>query len=131
MRNKILIILLFIIFLSFCSNDRFSIIENSNYRLKINKKLGTYAQKQNLWKEAIFRWKNVIKLAPKNYKAHNNLAVAYESIGDYKNAEKEYKLALKLNNNSYIKKNYEDFKAMLKNKNNKKSKRGKYEKIQK
>ncbi len=100
-------------------------MENSGYKLKINKKLGSYAQKQSLWKEAIFRWKNVIKLNPENFKAHNNLAVAYEAIGDYKKAEKEYEIALKLQNNSYVRKNYEDFKSMLKNKNNKKLKRGK------
>ncbi len=124
MKNKIIIIILFLFLFSFCSRDRFLLMNNSNYRLKINRKLGTYAQKQNLWKEAVYRWSEVVRLSPEDYKAHNNLAIAYEAIGLYDKAEKEYKIALKLSNNDeYIKRNYGNFIAMLKNKN--KSKRGK------
>jgi Tfp pilus assembly protein PilF len=42
--------------------------------------------------------------------AHNNLAVAYEANGDFDNALKEYREALRLDRaNQYIQKNYSRF----------------------
>jgi Tfp pilus assembly protein PilF len=42
--------------------------------------------------------------------AHNNLAVAYEANGDFDNAMKEYREALRLDrSNQYIQKNYSRF----------------------
>ena len=52
------------------------------------------AQKGN-WREAMFRWKRVLEQEPNNPKLHNNLAVAYETLGDYSRAEEEYKIAMK------------------------------------
>ena len=54
------------------------------------------AQKGN-WREAIFRWKKALEIDPQNPRLHNNLAVAYETQGDFKSAEGEYKAALELN----------------------------------
>src|SRR5437867_4900787 len=52
------------------------------------------AQKGN-WREAMFRWQRALQQQPTNSRLHNNLAVAYETLGDYAHAEEEYKLALK------------------------------------
>jgi len=52
------------------------------------------AQKGN-WREAIFRWKKALQSNPENARLHNNLAVAYETLGEYGLAEEAYKLALK------------------------------------
>lgn len=72
---------------------------------------GIQAAQQDLWEEAIFRWKKVILSNPKSAAAHNNLAVAYEQKGLWEEAKQEYETALKLNpGNRYIKSNYQNFK---------------------
>ena len=38
-----------------------------------------------------------VALNPSDYSAHNNLGIVYEEKGRLKSAEKEYRLALKLN----------------------------------
>src|SRR5437867_10386044 len=53
------------------------------------------AQKGN-WREAIFRWKRALEHDASNPRLHNNLAVAYETLGEYLQAEEEYKAALRL-----------------------------------
>ena len=80
--------------------------------------------KNELWKEARMRWEKLIPVMPRSAKLHNNLAIVYEMMGEFKKAEKEYKTALKLSpNNSYIKSNYERFNKKgeknVKKKNNK------------
>ncbi len=110
-KNFIFIFIIFILFVS-CSSDKLSLIENKDYLIKLNRKLGTYAQKNQMWKEAVYRWKRVVNLNPNDYKAHNNLAIAYEALGEYQKAEIEYKLALSLShNNEFIRSNYEKFKS--------------------
>lgn len=72
---------------------------------------GIVAAQQNLWDEAIFRWKKAVELEPDSSSAHNNLAVAYEHKGLLEEAKKEYERALELNpKNEYIQSNYEKFK---------------------
>jgi len=76
---------------------------------------GREAAKRELWNEAIFRWEKVVKEAPDNAQAVNNLAVAYESIGDFERAESLYERAIKLNEDSTeIRKNYKRFLAFYK-----------------
>jgi Flp pilus assembly protein TadD len=75
---------------------------------------GIMAAQQDLWDEAIFRWKKVVELEPDSSSAHNNLAVAYEQKGLWEEARKEYKHALELNpKNEYIQSNYEKFKQRI------------------
>jgi Tfp pilus assembly protein PilF len=82
---------------------------------ELNLKFGLEAARGNLWKEAILRWENALKLSPNNPKIHNNLAVAYENEGDYLKAEEHYKRALELDPaNEGIKINYNSFKGFLK-----------------
>lgn len=68
---------------------------------------GVQMAQMNLWREAMFRFQRAVELNPADAMAHNNLAVAYEANGDFENAAKEYREALKLDRgNSYIQKNY-------------------------
>jgi len=75
---------------------------------------GVQMAKMNLWREAMFRFKRAVQINPSDALAHNNLAVAYEAVGDFENARKEYLEALKLDRtNSYIQKNYSRFVEFL------------------
>ncbi len=75
---------------------------------------GVWAAEKDLWEEAIFRWKKVLLSDPNSVAAHNNLAVAYEKIGLWEEARKEYEIALKLApQNSWVKANYKSFQANL------------------
>ena len=76
----------FLFFLSGCASSR----------VESQLTFGITAAKQNLWDEAIFRWKKVIQQNPDSAAAHNNLAVAYEKKGLWAEAKREYELALKL-----------------------------------
>ena len=68
---------------------------------------GVRMAKMNLWREALFRFQRAVQLDPQDAMAHNNLAVAYEANGDFDNAAKEYREAMRLDkSNQYIQKNY-------------------------
>jgi len=68
---------------------------------------GVSMARMNLWREALFRFKRAVQITPDNAMAHNNLAVAYEANGDFENAAKEYREAMRLDKtNQYIQKNY-------------------------
>jgi Flp pilus assembly protein TadD len=71
---------------------------------------GVLMARQNLWREAMFRFQRAIEINPGDAMAHNNLAVAFEANGDFEKARKEYLEALKLDKgNQYIQKNYSRF----------------------
>ena len=68
---------------------------------------GVNMARMNLWREALFRFKRAVQINPGDAMAHNNLAVAYEANGDFENAAKEYREAMRLDkSNQYIQKNY-------------------------
>jgi tetratricopeptide (TPR) repeat protein len=68
---------------------------------------GVQMAQMSLWREAMFRFQRAVELNPSDAMAHNNLAVAYEANGDFENAAKQYREALRLDRgNSYIQKNY-------------------------
>jgi Tfp pilus assembly protein PilF len=46
------------------------------------------------WREAIFRWRRAIESGHDNARIHNNLAVAYERLGEFDAAAEEYEKAL-------------------------------------
>ncbi len=54
-----------------------------------------YAQ-SGLWREASFRWRQVLELAPDHAPAHNNLGVAYEALGQFDEALSAYEQAIRL-----------------------------------
>ena len=71
---------------------------------------GVEAAKRGLWREAAFRWERSLLREPENARLRNNLAVAYESLGDLVGAEREYSEALRLDpKNKEIRDNYESF----------------------
>ena len=75
---------------------------------------GVSMAKQNLWREAMFRFRRAVEINPNDAMAHNNLAVAYEANGDFENARKEYLEALRLDRgNAYIQKNYSRYVEFL------------------
>jgi Tfp pilus assembly protein PilF len=75
---------------------------------------GVEMARQNLWREAMFRFRRAVELNPDDAMARNNLAVAYEAIGDFDNAARQYREALRLDRgNSYIQKNYSRFTEFL------------------
>jgi len=77
-------------------------------------KVGLWASRQNLWDEAIFRWRRALEFNPGSAAAHNNLAVAYELKGRWADARKEYEAALVLDpKNPDIKSNFEQFQKNL------------------
>jgi tetratricopeptide (TPR) repeat protein len=75
---------------------------------------GIWAADQDLWDEAIFRWKKVLDQNPQSVAAHNNLAVAYEKKGRWEEAREEYEAALKLApDNPWVKLNFKNFRENL------------------
>lgn len=74
------------------------------------REFGVRMARMNLWREATFRFRREVQIAPENAMAHNNLAVALEATGDFDGAAKEYREALRLDRqNQYIQKNYSRF----------------------
>ena len=70
-------------------------------------KFAIRAARAQLWNEAIFRWKQVINIDPDDSKAHNNLGVAYEAIGNMDAALTAYQRATELEpDNRYYRLNY-------------------------
>jgi len=75
---------------------------------------GVWAADNDLWEEAVYRWKKVLAQDPQSVAAHNNLAVAYEKKGLWDEARKEYETALKLApDNPWVKLNFKNFKENL------------------
>ena len=65
------------------------------------------AAQAQLWNEAVFRWKQVVSIDPEDAKAHNNLGVAYEALGNMEEAITSYQRAAELEpNNKYYRLNY-------------------------
>ncbi len=76
---------------------------------------GRDAAKFGLWNEAIFRWEKVVKDEPNNAQAVNNLAIAYEHVGDFEKARILYLAAMELDESSRdIKRNYKRFLSFYK-----------------
>ncbi len=95
----------FLLIISLLSPPLFS--TDTKTLVQKNLKFGAALSQKGLWKEAIYRWKRVIELDPTNWKAYNNLAVAYEREGLLNEAINLYQIALQYsNNNPYVRRNY-------------------------
>ncbi len=71
---------------------------------------GSRMAKQGFWREALFRYEKAAAEKPGDAEIQNNLAVAYESIGDTSHALAAYKRALQLApQDAKIKRNYARF----------------------
>ena len=77
---------------------------------KAQKAYGVRMAKRGFWREALFRFQKAAAVHPEDAEVQNDLAVAYESVGETSNALSAYKKALELApNESHIKRNYARF----------------------
>jgi len=68
---------------------------------------------EGLWKEAHFRWSQLVEQGKESASLYNNLAIALEEMGQLEEAEKMYQKALKLSpNHPTIQSNYEKLKKL-------------------
>ena len=71
---------------------------------------GARMARQGFWKEAKFRFEQVVAREPNNARAHNNLAIALEANGQFPEAFEEYKKAVSLDSaDRSIQQNYTKF----------------------
>ena len=71
---------------------------------------GVKMAQRGLWNEALFRFRRAAELRPGDGKILNNLAVAYEAVGQYENALLAYQEAVKVDAaNRELKRNYSRF----------------------
>ncbi len=82
-----------------------SFADSPTEEVKLQVKFGVRAAREGHWDEAIYRWKKTVLLDANNLEAHNNLAVAYEQMGEYDLALEEYQTAYRLNSQSDVVKN--------------------------
>lgn len=88
-----------------CSSRRLD-LDQSGDQLQF----GVQMARANLWREAMFRFERAVDIEPNNPTALNNLAVAYEGIGEFEKARDAYARALAADrSNQYIQKNYSRF----------------------
>lgn len=73
-------------------------------------RFGVQAARMELWREAQFRFLRAVEMNPDDPMAYNNLAVAYEGIGEFESAREAYLRALRIDrSNQYIQRNYSRF----------------------
>lgn len=66
--------------------------------------------KRGFWREALFRFEKAVQLKPDDAELQNNLAVAYEAVGEAARALAAYRKALELApEDQRIKRNYARF----------------------
>ncbi|HEY0591832.1 MAG TPA: tetratricopeptide repeat protein [Thermoanaerobaculia bacterium] len=88
-----------------CSSRRLDLTQSSTQM-----QFGVKMARANLWREALFRFERAVQIDPENAAALNNLAVAYEGIGEFEKARDAYARALKVDkSNQHIQKNYSRF----------------------
>ena len=80
---------------------------------KAQVEFGINAARNELWKEATYRWEKATELDPSYAQGWNNLAIGYEYQGRFDDAEAAYQRALKLDPKSMlIRQNYDQFKEI-------------------
>ena len=79
-------------------------------RASDQKAYGARMAQEGFWREALFRFERASKLAPDDPELQNNLAVAFEAVGETARALAAYKRALELRPDDVkIKRNYARF----------------------
>lgn len=73
-------------------------------------KFGIQMAKRGLWNEALFRFSRVLQQRPGDVRVLNNIAVAYEAIGEFDTALEYYRRALEGDSaNRELRRNYAQF----------------------
>ena len=107
MTRRILLLISF----AFIISHSFPCLADMSQEVKGQIKYGIRAAREDHWDEAIYRWQKALLLDSNNVMAHNNLAVAYEQLGEYEMAMEEYQVAYRLDSqNEVIKNNLDRFK---------------------
>lgn len=71
---------------------------------------GVDMAQRGLWNEALFRFRQAERLSPEDVSVLNNIAVAYEALGQFEQALEHYQRALRVDANSRdLKRNYARF----------------------
>lgn len=71
---------------------------------------GVSMARRGLWQEALFRFQQAAAQGGSNARVHNNMAVAYEALGRFEEAEKSYQEAVRMDGgNRVLKQNYTRF----------------------
>ena len=71
---------------------------------------GVDMARKGLWSEALFRFQQADKAQPNDGRILNNMAVAYEAVGNYEKALEFYQKALRADpSNGDLKRNYSAF----------------------
>lgn len=71
---------------------------------------GVDMARRGLWSEALFRFEQASRQLPGDPRVLNNMAVAYEALGQFEKALEQYQAALKADpNNRDLRRNYSRF----------------------
>lgn len=76
---------------------------------------GVEMAKRGLWSEALFRFKQAEKLTPGSTRVLNNMAVAYEALGQFDRALEYYQQAVQAGGNTETRQNYSRFVEFYRN----------------
>ncbi len=76
---------------------------------------GVEMAKLGLWNEALFRFKQADQLKPGSSRVLNNLAVAYEALGQFDRALEYYQQAVQAGGNTETRQNYSRFVEFYRN----------------
>ena len=80
---------------------------------KAQVEFGIAVAQRGLWKEALYRWERATEIDPTYAAAFNNLAIAYEQLGQFDKAREAYEKAVELEPaNEMIRQNYDLFKEI-------------------
>lgn len=80
---------------------------------KAHVEFGIKVAQTGLWREAIYRWEQAVKIDPTYAQAWNNLGIGYEQEGRFDDARAAYEKALELDpDNELIRQNYDLFREI-------------------
>lgn len=86
-----------------------------NEPLNAQLEFGVKMAKRGLWSEALFRFRQANELQPGSSKVLNNIAVAYEALGQFEKALDFYQQAVKAGGSAELRKNYSRFVEFYRN----------------
>jgi type IV pilus assembly protein PilF len=93
-----------------CSSNGSKAVTTGGPSLNSEVDFGVSMAKRGLWAEALFRFQQADKDRPNDPEILNNMAVAYEAVGQFDAALETYKRALQAGpTNSDLKRNYSAF----------------------